>query len=373
MSADPIYGGYLKQFSRKYFEEADFGGYVLYRDYPCHWKTAQVVLDRKPTSAVELGAAYGFVVKRLKDAGVPTVGVDVSNHCAHRRITNDIVIADATEELNHWAPSKYDLVYSVAFLELVPPERVPMLKTGMERVAKRGLHGVSFGNDKWKRDRAWWKEHLPADHEILEKDEMEAPPFPIPQGDGTVKLNVGSFINMFHYGWVNIDIVDVRDYALQSGYVYSHRDATQGFDYPDGSVSLVYATHFLEHLSYQQGAAFLKECYRVLRPGGVVRIGVPDTGLLTKMYVDDPTQLSLYDEINAGCARAKTSAEKLCEVLWGGGHQAVYDEETLSSAVSSAGFRVETSEFGKSVSLQMQKETFDVLPTLSLYIDGVKT
>jgi SAM-dependent methyltransferase len=43
--------------------------------------------------------------------------------------------------------------------------------------------------------------------------------------------------------------------------------------YPDGSVALIHAYHFLEHL--QNPVAMLRECQRVLKPGGLMNVVVP--------------------------------------------------------------------------------------------------
>jgi len=56
--------------------------------------------------------------------------------------------------------------------------------------------------------------------------------------------------------------------------------------FPDESVAEVYGSHVLEHLSYAgEVDAALKEFYRVLVPGGVVRISVPDFELLCRMFL----------------------------------------------------------------------------------------
>src|SRR2546423_1722268 len=44
----------------------------------------------------------------------------------------------------------------------------------------------------------------------------------------------------------------------------------------DNVVDDIYAGHFLEHLSKEDGAFFLRECYRVLKPGGRLGVLVPD-------------------------------------------------------------------------------------------------
>ena len=57
-------------------------------------------------------------------------------------------------------------------------------------------------------------------------------------------------------------------------------DVTQRFPFDDNSVDFVYSEHMIEHLSYLDGLHMLKECYRIMRPGGVCRIVTPSIEFL---------------------------------------------------------------------------------------------
>lgn len=63
-------------------------------------------------------------------------------------------------------------------------------------------------------------------------------------------------------------------------------DLANGIPYPDASVDAVYHSHTLEHIDRDVAPAFLSEVRRVLRPGGVHRIVVPDLERLGRAYVD---------------------------------------------------------------------------------------
>jgi len=52
----------------------------------------------------------------------------------------------------------------------------------------------------------------------------------------------------------------------------------------DNSADIVYCSHFLEHLNKDDGRHFLAECFRVLKPGGLLRIAVPDLDFAMAMY-----------------------------------------------------------------------------------------
>ena len=56
--------------------------------------------------------------------------------------------------------------------------------------------------------------------------------------------------------------------------------------FEEGGFDVVYHSQFLEHLSYDQGLDFIKECKRILKPGGVVRIVTPDLEDQAKSYLE---------------------------------------------------------------------------------------
>jgi SAM-dependent methyltransferase len=74
-----------------------------------------------------------------------------------------------------------------------------------------------------------------------------------------LKVNLGCGDNKLE-GWKNHD----RDV-----------DITKRLPFADGSVDRILAEHVVEHVTYVEAIEFFRECRRVLRPDGVVRIAVP--------------------------------------------------------------------------------------------------
>jgi SAM-dependent methyltransferase len=68
-------------------------------------------------------------------------------------------------------------------------------------------------------------------------------------------------------------------------------DVRRGLPFADESAQYIYASHFLEHLYYQEAIIFLKECYRVLANGGVLRIVVPDLQSMVESYLKERQQV----------------------------------------------------------------------------------
>ncbi len=54
------------------------------------------------------------------------------------------------------------------------------------------------------------------------------------------------------------------------------QDLTKPLPFDDGTVDAVYSSHFLEHIYYGDAQAIVKECHRVLKPGSVLRLALPD-------------------------------------------------------------------------------------------------
>ena len=67
-------------------------------------------------------------------------------------------------------------------------------------------------------------------------------------------------------------------------------DLSRGLPFADASVDVVYHSHMLEHLDRSQVPGFLGEVRRVLKPGGVQRIVVPDLEQLARVYLEDLAQ-----------------------------------------------------------------------------------
>jgi SAM-dependent methyltransferase len=63
-------------------------------------------------------------------------------------------------------------------------------------------------------------------------------------------------------------------------------DLRHGIPYDDESFDAVYHSNFLEHLERGDAEQLLRECRRVLRPGGILRVVVPDLAVQARAYLD---------------------------------------------------------------------------------------
>ncbi len=91
-------------------------------------------------------------------------------------------------------------------------------------------------------------------------------------------LNLGCG-RRFHSGWVNIDLSSPGPEVVQ-------HDLRQGIPFPDQSCDAIYHSHLLEHIPQEEVLAFLKECQRVLKSRGVLRVVVPDLETICRLYLE---------------------------------------------------------------------------------------
>jgi len=391
-------------FDREYFNGgAKFGGYARegYWDYPVHEITFQHVMARKPESVLEIGAAKGFILKRIQDAGIiKAEGLEISKHCYMTRACEGIHLQDICKTPWPLADKEFDLCYSVAVMEHIPEEFLPAVISEIHRVSKRSLHGIDFGEKDSGFDKThcslhskdWWidKFHQTQQHrlmsiEIVDKEELERGVMPpeVIQGDGKIKLNIGCAWTMHHHGWINTDVLDQSAFAQQHGYKFQKFDCRQGMPFDTESVDLMLSCHHLEHLTYKEGLAFLKECRRIIKPTGVMRIIVPDTQLLMDTYESDilghiyqenypRKSLFDFDQINTECAESPTVLGKLWSLIRPG-HEAAYDRETLVRIANAAGFDAKPVQFRQTLAgqagQQILRETTEMLPCLSLAVE----
>jgi SAM-dependent methyltransferase len=91
-------------------------------------------------------------------------------------------------------------------------------------------------------------------------------------------LNLGCG-QRFHSDWENLDF-------LPGGPGVHAHDLRKGIPFPDLSFDVVYHSHVLEHFSKADGMQLLRQCHRVLRAGGIVRVAVPDLEQIARLYLE---------------------------------------------------------------------------------------
>lgn len=78
--------------------------------------------------------------------------------------------------------------------------------------------------------------------------------------------------------WVNMDFIKTGEEVIA-------HNLLSGIPFNDDSFELVYHSHVLEHFSKTDGEKLLLECFRVLKPKGVLRIAVPNLENIVREYL----------------------------------------------------------------------------------------
>ena len=134
-----------------------------------------------------------------------------------------------------------------------------------------------------------------------------------------MKLHLGCGKRNFGSGWIQFDRADFDHVDL-------HDVTLLPFD--SNSVDLIYASHMLEYFDQYEVVPVLKEWHRLLRPGGVLRVAVPDFTQIVMMYnVDWPLTSfigMIYGRMQSGD-----------DIIY---HKMVYDYTTLRNLLISVGF-----------------------------------
>jgi 2-polyprenyl-3-methyl-5-hydroxy-6-metoxy-1,4-benzoquinol methylase len=118
-----------------------------------------------------------------------------------------------------------------------------------------------------------------------------------------------------------IDCLDPR--AVSPGFEYLQRDLAQGIPFGEREFDVVLAGEVVEHLLDTIG--FLRECRRVLRPGGVLLLTTPNLAYWRNLLQWSRQQQFFFVDHRAG----------------ENGHVRYFAPRTLRAAMVEAGFRVE--------------------------------
>ena len=133
-----------------------------------------------------------------------------------------------------------------------------------------------------------------------------------------MKLHLGCG-NKYIEGYVNIDIRYLPG-------VDEVNNVGRLRNYKSHSIDVIYASHVLEHFSRWEYESVLKRWYELLKPGGVLRLGVPDFGEIVEYYNKTKDLRSVSGMLYAGQDYPENN------------HYWVWDFNTLSKELKEIGF-----------------------------------
>jgi predicted SAM-dependent methyltransferase len=154
------------------------------------------------------------------------------------------------------------------------------------------------------------------------------------ENEHVLKLHIGCG-TVYKDGWINIDN-NSDDNIKKLDFSWDLRNK---LPFPNNSVDFIYNEHFLEHLTVEEGLAALKNFRDILKPGGVMRIAMPDLADVISNYlnvnwkIDQKYFLKKYN-----LEFIQTRAERINISFRWWGHKWLYDWEELHRRLLEAGF-----------------------------------
>jgi len=191
-------------------------------------------------------------------------------------------------------------------------------------------------------------------------------------GKSNLLVNIGAGASGVG-GWVNLD--GFRDSGVDCVV-----DARKDLPFDDESVRGIFSEHFFEHVDYAEEAPrLLRECYRVLMPGGVMRLVVPDAEKYLAAYTrGDWNSLAsirpLEDRRDTHYGWVYNTRMELINFVFRQGqqHKFAYDFETMEFLLKKTGFSgVKRCDYGTSQMPELCIDSRHRAPE-SLYVEAVR-
>lgn len=130
-------------------------------------------------------------------------------------------------------------------------------------------------------------------------------------------------------GWINLDL--------------PHFDITRPLPWTDATVDALFLEHVIEHVSPAHAYRFFEEAWRVLNPGGILRLAFPDVVRIAREVTPE------YIRFLQRCGWGDGSpGSALRAIICNHGHKAAWSEETLRPVLESVGFQTEIRAPGES-------------------------
>jgi predicted SAM-dependent methyltransferase len=138
-------------------------------------------------------------------------------------------------------------------------------------------------------------------------------------------------------------------------------DVTRGLPFADGYIGGIFTEHMLEHIPFAKALGILRECRRVLKPGGLLRVIVPDGELYLSEYAKHlrgETSSMPYASGDAANFAIATPIVSINRIFREHGHCFIWDYETLRAALLHAGFaQVDRRQFSEGSDPRLLRDT----------------
>jgi len=163
-------------------------------------------------------------------------------------------------------------------------------------------------------------------------------------------------------GWINSDV-------KQGPGIDVTCDIREGLPLESESIDYAVSIHALQELTYYEIVPALEELRRVLKPGGVLRLALPDAALGIRAYVDGEADYFLVPDTDAG-----TIGGKFCvQLTWYGHSRSLFTRDFIDELLTRAGFETTVAcDYQETASSFPEITTRDNRKGESLFVEAFK-
>jgi len=174
-----------------------------------------------------------------------------------------------------------------------------------------------------------------------------------------IKLHLLS--NFYKIKWPKIKLVDIR----------------KKFPLEDETVKVIFCSQVLEHFEYWETRNILKECYRVMKIGGLIRISVPDIDKIVKNYLSNKNKIESardFDKTIFGDEKDKSPNFLMkLSMIFVRYHKWHYNYAYLSNLLKEVGFsKIKRNEYRKGNIPELPKLELEIHKPTSMYLEASK-
>ena len=112
-------------------------------------------------------------------------------------------------------------------------------------------------------------------------------------------------------------------------------DISKPLPFQDSVADAVLAEHVVEHVTIHQAWNFIEECFRILIPGGFLRLAVP---CVSKIFHESDDEYYAFIAKHGWGSPTKKDAVK--SIIFNHGHQTIWEQSSLNSIVQCMGFKL---------------------------------
>jgi SAM-dependent methyltransferase len=163
-------------------------------------------------------------------------------------------------------------------------------------------------------------------------------------------------------GWINAD-------RLAGPGVDLTGDIRDGLPLPSGGLDCVVAIHALQDLPYLDVVPALRELRRVLKPGGVLRLAVPDLDRAIRAYLGGDRAYFYIPDADAATVGGKLVAQ----IIWYGSVRTPFTYDALAELLERAAFRdIRRCAFRQTVHGDAEIVALDNRERESLFVEALR-